>query len=114
MSLSNLQKEFTSCIAELILWANDHGFELTFGDAYRDPRSHGQYGEKVGYSHRKSNHKRRLAVDFNLFTEEGDYLTQTADYEPLGRYWESLHIAASWGGSYNDGNHFSFEYQGMK
>ena len=114
MKLSTLQKEFTVTIAELVLWAYENGYELTYGDAYRDPRVFGEVGEKVSYSHPKSAHKKRLAVDFNLFTEEGDYLTKTEDYAPLGRYWEKLHTSARWGGRFGDGNHFSFEHQGIK
>ena len=113
MSLGKLQQEFTLAIAELIQWSYDNNYQLTFGDAFRDPRVHGSYGNKVGYSHRKSNHKRRLAVDFNLF-KDGRYMTQSEDYTELGQYWESLHPKASWGGHFSDGNHFSFEYQGMK
>lgn len=113
-ALAELQKDFTSCIAELIIFANDSGLELTFGDAYRDPRVHGEVGRKIGYGHKSSAHKQRLAVDFNLFSSEGDYLTSTLDYEPLGRYWVTLHSHASWGGDFGDGNHFSFKYQGIR
>jgi hypothetical protein len=90
-------------VALLILHAEQLGYELTFGDAYRDPRA--IYGKW------KSLHRKRLAVDFNLF-KDGVYLTQTEDYEPLGLYWES--IGGSWGGRFNDGNHFSLEHGGVK
>lgn len=114
MRLSDLQKEFTVTIAELVLWADANGYALTYGDAYRDPRVFGKVGEKVSYSHSKSAHKQRLAVDFNLFSSEGEYLTKTEDYAPLGRCWEKLNVNARWGGRFGDGNHFSFEYRGIK
>ena len=59
MSLGNKQKDFTLLVAELIFWCYENDYKLTFGDAYRDPRLHGQIGEKVGYGHKNSNHRSR-------------------------------------------------------
>lgn len=115
MTLGNKQRLFTKLIAQLILWAYENGYELTVGDAYRDPRSHGPFGEvKPGtYGRSKSNHKRRLAMDFNLF-KDGKYQTTTEAHRELGEYWESLHPLCSWGGHYNDGNHYSLEHEGKR
>jgi hypothetical protein len=113
VTLGNKQRLFTHCIGELIRWAYVEGFELTFGDAYRDARVHGEIGVKKSYSHSKSVHKQRLAVDFNLF-KNGKYLTDSQDYQKLGEYWETLNPSARWGGRFNDGNHFSFEHNGVK
>lgn len=113
MSLGRRQRLFTQLIGRLIAHAYGLGYELTFGDAYRDPRLHGASGEKKGYGRSRSNHKVRLAVDFNLF-KDGRYLTDTEDHRVLGEYWESLHEFCSWGGRFNDGNHYSFEYQGRR
>lgn len=112
MRLGDKQRLFTSLIAKLITFAYENGYELTFGDAFRDPRLHGKVGVKLGYGHPKSNHKNRLAVDFNLF-KDGKYLTANDDHKELGEYWESLHPDCRWGGRFNDGNHYSMEYQGM-
>lgn len=111
MRLSEKQRKFTRMIADLIEFAYNNGYELTFGDAYRDPRRHGKHGVKRGYSAAYSNHKLRLAVDFNLF-KNGRYLTSTEDHRPLGEFWES--IGGSWGGRFNDGNHYSLEHQGRR
>lgn len=111
MTLGQKQRHFTRLVGLLIEYAYQNGFELTFGDAYRDPRLHGEMGVKKSYSSAKSNHKIRLAVDFNLF-KEGKYLTATEDYTKLGEYWESL--GGCWGGRFNDGNHFSLEHEGFK
>lgn len=111
MSLGNEQRLFTQMIGQLIDRAYENGYELTFGDAYRDPRVFGAAGTKEGYGRASSNHKRRLAVDFNLF-KDGIYLNKTKDHEPLGEYWES--IGGSWGGRFDDGNHYSLEYQGRR
>lgn len=111
MTLGQKQRKFTLMVAELIQWAYDQGYELTFGDAYRDPRLHGVLGEKKGYGHPKSTHKIRLAVDLNLF-KEGKFLQLTEDHRPLGEKWESM--GGSWGGRFQDGNHYSLEHDGMR
>lgn len=111
MTLGQKQRKFTRMIAQLIEYAYANGYELTFGDAYRDPRLHGDVGVKKSYSSANSLHKSRLAVDFNLF-KDGQYLTTTEAHKPLGEYWES--IGGTWGGRFNDGNHYSLEHQGRK
>lgn len=111
MTLGQKQRKFTRMVADLIVFAYDHGYELTFGDAYRDPRVHGKVGQKQSYSSANSLHKERLAVDFNLF-KDGVYLTRTEDHRPLGEFWES--IGGTWGGRFNDGNHYSLEHGGRK
>lgn len=110
-SLGEAQRALPPMIAKLVSYAYAHGYELTFGDAYRDPRVHGDFGTKKSYSAAKSNHKRRLAVDLNLF-RNGVYLTSTEAHRPLGEYWESL--GGAWGGNFGDGNHYSIEFQGIK
>ena len=53
MSLGNKQREFTRKVADLIIFAYDNGYELSFGDAARmDFRGH-----KDG-----SFHYKRLAI----------------------------------------------------
>jgi hypothetical protein len=111
MSLSAKQRQFTRSIASLIQYAYQNGYELTFGDAYRDPRVFGSLGESKGYGEPRSTHKLRLAVDFNLF-KDGKYLPSTEAHRPLGEYWES--IGGTWGGRFGDGNHYSFEHGGSK
>ena len=111
MTLGQKQRKFTRMIADLIVFAYSRGYELTFGDAFRDPRLHGELGLKKSYSSASSNHKIRLAVDFNLF-RGGQYLTGTEDYAELGEFWESL--GGAWGGRFSDGNHFSLEHEGRK
>lgn len=103
MSLREKQSKFVWMIADLIIFAQENGYELTFGDAYRDPR--------CPYGHPKSLHKMRLAVDFNLF-KDGKWLKNTEDHKPLGEYWES--IGGTWGGRFSDGNHYSLEHEGQK
>ena len=113
LSLGDTQRVFTLMVSDLIRYAYKKGYELTFGDAYRDPRVFGRVGvrKKGAYGRVRSTHKRRLAVDFNLF-KNGKYLKLTEDYTELGEYWESL--GGSWGGRFNDGNHFSIKYKGVR
>ena len=111
MTLGEKQRRFTRMLANLIKWAYDHGYELTVGDAYRDPRLHGAVGVKLGYGRSYSNHKIRLAMDFNLF-KDGQFLQDTEDHRPLGEFWESL--GGSWGGRFQDGNHYSLEHEGRQ
>lgn len=110
-TLLQKQQDFTLMVANLIEFAYQNGYRLTFGDAYRDPRVHGEVGTKASYSSANSLHKDRLAVDFNLF-KDGRFLTSTEDHRQLGEYWESL--GGTWGGRFNDGNHYSLEHQGRK
>jgi len=111
MSLRAKQSQFVQMIGDLIDYAYREGYELTFGDAYRDPRVHGHIGVKEGYGRRDSLHKERLAIDLNLF-KDGKYLTGTEDHRPLGEFWEKM--GGSWGGKFNDGNHYSLEHEGRR
>jgi hypothetical protein len=113
MTLGEKQRLLVQLIAKLIEFAYANGYQLTLGDAFRDPRVHGAMGIKLGYSHPSSNHKQRLAIDFNLF-KDGVFLQNTEDHRPLGEYWESLNPLCRWGGRFNDGNHYSIEHDGIK
>ncbi|EJP6015793.1 M15 family metallopeptidase, partial [Escherichia coli] len=106
------QQLFAVMIADLIHWAQEHGYRLTFGEAYRTPEQ-AALNAKSGKGIRNSLHTLRLAVDFNLFIN-GKYQADTDAYRPLGEYWES--IGGTWGGRFSraDGNHFSLEHNGVK
>lgn len=97
MSLRKQQVEFTRMVPSLINKAFELGFEVTLGDAYRDPRA--------PYGSRSSRHRQRLAIDLNLF-RDGEYMTRTEDHRPLGEWWESA--GGIWGGRFNDGNHYEW------
>jgi hypothetical protein len=112
-TLSQKQRRFTRLQGEFITWAFANGYELTDGDAYRDPRVHGALGEKKGYGHKNSGHKNRLARDYNLFIDNR-YEVTTDAYRPLGEKWLTMADDAAWGGDFSDGNHFSLEHNGVK
>lgn len=110
-SLGDKQRRFTRMLARLLSFAHANGYELTLGDAYRDPRLFGGVGDMKGYGHAKSAHKMRLAIDLNLF-RDGVWLQDTEDHKPLGEFWES--IGGTWGGRFKDGNHYSIEHNGVR
>jgi hypothetical protein len=99
-SLRERQSEFARAVPLLILYAYQLGYEITFGDVWAKD------GHMEG-----SLHYDRLAIDLNLF-KDGVYLFNTSDHKPLGEFWES--IGGSWGGRFNDGNHYSFSWKGRK
>lgn len=110
-TLRQKQSRFARMVAGLIVQASMLGYEVTLGDAYRDPRLHGTVGEKKGYGHPKSCHKLRLAIDLNLF-KDGKFLTTTEGHRELGEWWEAQ--GGTWGGRFDDANHYSLEHEGMR
>ncbi len=115
MTLLQKQQLFAVLVARLIDDATTRGYAVTLGEAWRSRQEAARLASLgVGLEH--SLHCDRLAIDLNVF-RDGVYLRQTADYEPLGVFWESLsgdeHVCA-WGGRFGDGNHFSIEDGGRK
>jgi hypothetical protein len=105
MTEREAQVQFAAMVGTLIAKALSLGFEVTLGDAYRDPR--------VPYGHPQSLHKHRLAIDLNLF-KGGIYLPQSEAHRPLGEWWERQ--GGAWGGRFTppDGNHYSLAWGGMR
>lgn len=99
-TLRQKQSRFVFMVGSLINFAYSNGYTLTFGDAYAKD------GHMAG-----SLHYSRLAIDLNLF-HQGNYLIKTTDHLPLGEFWES--IGGSWGGRFEDGNHYSLSHRGKK
>lgn len=92
------QARFAFMIAILIIYATFKGYQVTFGDAWA------KKGE--GRPHKKGSfHFDRLAIDLNIH-RDGEYLKKTSDHAPLGKFWEL--IGGTWGGRWNDGNHYSW------
>lgn len=105
MGMVDKQHRFAQMVAKLLIFAEQEGYQVTFGYAYRSPKVAEYFGFK------KSIHTKRLAIDLNLF-RNGKYLTRTEDHQRLGEYWES--IGGTWGGRWDDGNHYSLEHNGVK
>ncbi|MHC4643955.1 MAG: M15 family metallopeptidase [Planctomycetota bacterium] len=100
MTLREKQSKFAKMVGNLLVYINAVGYEATLGDAYA----------KTGHKP-NSNHYLRLAIDINLF-KDGKYLTKTEDHEQFGLFWELM--GGSWGGRFNDGNHYSLEHNGRR
>jgi hypothetical protein len=105
MNLLETQMKFTKMVPKLINKAFKLGFYVTLGDAYRDARC--RYGSP------KTFHRKRLAIDLNLFRYDKDtgkfnYCTETEDHRELGEWWKSQ--GGTWGGDFRrpDGNHYSW------
>jgi len=99
MSLRARQSRFVQMVQLLVGYAHLLGYELTYGDCYRD--------ERCKYGHPKSLHRSRLAVDFNVF-RDGEYLQGEAAevaHSDLHDFWDLIggneRIAA-------DLNHYSY------
>ena len=73
MSPRERQSRFVYCVGKLIVYAYEHGYELTWGDTYPGKFKHKATGM----------HPLGLAVDLNLF-RDGRYLDTTEDHAPLG------------------------------
>jgi len=102
--LSVKQQRFTFMLGLLIVKAYSLGYTLTLSEGYTQ-------AEQDKDHMKGSLHYVKLAQDLNLF-HDGVYLTSSSGYEELGKYWESL--GGSWGGRFNDGNHFSLAHDGKK
>ena len=113
MSLGKKQELFSRAMPLLYLYAQYQGYEIRTGDVFRDSRVHGDMGDKLGYGHRNSCHKLKLAIDANI-TKDGVYLVGQAAEDAhnfLHDFWDML------GGSTrikDDLNHYSFEHNGFR
>jgi len=111
--LGEKQELFSKLIAQHVTWLYSQGYKVRWGDTFRDPRSHGEVGEKGPYGKPYSMHKSKCATDLNLF-KGGKYIETTAGHKVSGEKWESRHPLCCWGGRFDDGNHYSLEHEGRK
>lgn len=115
MTLREKQSVFATLAAKLILRANEMGYAVTLGEAWRSPEEAARLAA-LGKGIKASLHTSRLAIDLNLF-QNGQYVTDSASYRQLGEWWETHSfegIECCWGGRFNDGNHFSIAHGGRK
>lgn len=69
-------------------------------------------GKANGVLH--SVHTLGLALDLDLYDKNGIYLANTSDHQQFGEWWEKQHTLARWGGRWGDGDHYSFNFNGVK
>jgi hypothetical protein len=113
MSLGLKQEKFQRLIVMHKLWMFIQGYQIRGGDAFRDPRVHGEIGEKMGYGHVNSVHKSKLAEDLYI-TSDGILLSTFDEHLIIGEHWEGLDPECRWGGRFGsvDCVHFSLEHNG--
>lgn len=78
------------------VWLAAQGINYTEGDAFRDPRVHGEFGVKMAYGHPYSCHKLKLAQDLN-FENDSDHVRAHDQWDKMGGAKRLL----------NDMNHYS-------
>lgn len=114
MTLIDTQQMFAVYVCRLIQQAITMGYRVRLGEAWRSPEEAARQA-KTGAGIPNSLHTQRLAIDL-LLDKDGQYLTKTEDYTPLGQWWKTQHPLARWGGDFPhrpDGNHFSFTWGGV-
>lgn len=122
MKLIEEQFEFVKDVCKLISRAEELGYILTFGEAWRTgtqawinslpsdstliaiapDSTKREFGAKIGGAGvLKSVHMSRLAVDFNIFTTKNPTRICTVEEsKPLGDFWQSLNQKNKWGGNF--------------
>jgi len=116
-ALRELQSLFVVCLGELVRYAASKGYAFTLGEGrIANPRK-SRAGTRFedGVHMVGSLHYLGLAQDLNLFID-GLFITD-GDHEAwkdLGEFWEKLTPLASWGGRFNDANHFSLTFGGKR
>ena len=109
VTLREKQSRFVRMIADLIAYAYENGYEMTFAEAYRPPELAELY-EKQGRGIKNSLHTQRLAIDLNLF-KDGNYLTDGSGHNELHDFWDAI------GGAKRiakDLNHYSILHNGTR
>ena len=99
---------FTISLAKLLLYMHEQGYRPRLArvlDNYR-------YTPDGAWD--ASLHPWGLAADVDLFDAEGNYLRHTIQHKEFGQYWEAMGELHTWGGHFDDGNHYSITHNGIK
>ena len=86
------------------------GCGVRLGDLFRDPRTNGEMGIKMGYGAANSCHKLKMAQDIN-FVRESAIVGDGPEHKELHDFWDGM------GGSKRiaeDINHYSFDHNGFR
>lgn len=96
-SLRQKQSRFAGMAARLILRAQQLGYDVTLGEAWRPPR-HAALYDQIDPRSKNGMHVMRLAIDLDLFRGG----VTVPNHEPLHEWWENLHADCRWGGRFAD------------
>ena len=118
MTLREKRVLFTSLIARLVEHvATTNRYECALNEVLRDPRV-AALNAKSGKGIKKSNHIVGLAADvmlYDMMKPKGkEYCETTLEHQWLGAWWVRQHPLCRWGGDWGDGNHYSFEHEGVR
>jgi len=106
--LVDKQSQFVAMVMQLIKFAHDLSYQVTFGEAERSEETAMMYFKK-GIGIINSKHCQRLAIDLNFY-KQGKLIDDRVSLESIGLYWESL--GGIWGGrfkKYDDSRHFEMK-----
>lgn len=108
-TLSELQRDFLPCLADLIRHIYESGYTATMGEGYvgdTDPK------RERGPHRKDGGHYKRIACDLNVF-HQGVWLKKGNEpiWSQLGRFWMARHPEARW--TPNDPNHFGLRHGGV-
>ena len=109
--LLQTQQLFSFHVMQLLKYIYDKNYTCTLADAYRCPEMAALYYAQ-GKGINDSQHCKRLAIDLNIFNANNNLLTEKADYEIFGKYWENLDQHCRWGGRFTklvDCGHFEMQ-----
>lgn len=133
------QFRFSRAVVRLIDYAHSLGYEVTIGEVYRSDeqaeihamgfqgrealaslvdRAFPLLAKKIrnnrGNGIRNSVHCSRLAIDLQLFNQQGQWLQEPYPYSLLADFWEALDKDHCAGIRWGDTPHFSIEWQGAR
>lgn len=107
ITLRQARVAFTRQLAILLMLMEKRGYEVAIDFVKRCETC------PVGKLGKKSTHAHSLAADLHLY-KDGKYLSRTEHHQEFGEWWEKQHPLSRWGGRFSDGNHYSFEWEGVK
>ena len=107
MQLFKEQAAFAKDVSILLVHIFQSDYLCTLGEAWRS-HEQAELDAKMGTGIVNSQHCKRLAIDLNLYTKDGEYLKDDVHYKPFGVFWESLSKENRWGGHFkrDDADHF--------
>lgn len=114
MKLREARCLFTRLISDLVLWAFEQGYEVSFEEVKRS-KAQAAANAASGAGISNSLHLDGLAADLNLYIG-GDYQETSEAHAEIGAKWKTMHPLCRWGGDFRkpDGNHYSIEWEGRK
>lgn len=95
------QDAFLVDVGHLIFYIHSKGYYCTFGEAWRS-HDQAEIYAKEGKGIVNSLHCQRLAIDLNLYSKDGKYITDVKEYRQFGEYWMKLNPKNRWGGCFHD------------